>query len=61
MTNSGDLRAAIKQSADASQLHAIALNAGMVPLAKDAQRWIDAGLTSAEEVSRVLTFEDLGH
>ncbi len=61
MANSGDLRAAIKQSADASQLHAIALNAGMIPLAKDAQRWIDAGLTSAEEVSRVLTFEDLGH
>ena len=61
MTNSGDLRAAIKQSADASQLHAIALNAGMIPLAKDAQRWIDADLTSAEEVSRVLTFEDLGH
>lgn len=61
MTNSGDLRSAIKQSADASQLHTIALNAGMIPLAKDAQRWIDAGLTSAEEVSRVLTFEDLGH
>jgi len=61
MTNSHDLRSAIKQSADASQLHTIALNAGMIPLAKDAQRWIDAGLTSAEEVSRVLTFEDLGH
>lgn len=61
MTNSGELRAAIKQSADANQLHAIALKAGMIPLIKDAQRWVDAGLTSAEEVSRVLTFEDSGH
>jgi general secretion pathway protein E len=61
MTNSGELRSAIKQSADAIQLHAIALKAGMVPLAKDAQRWIDAGITSAEEVSRVLTFEEPGH
>jgi general secretion pathway protein E len=60
MTNSGELRAAIKQSADANQLHAIALKIGMIPLAKDAQRWIDAGLTSAEEVARVLTFEDFG-
>ena len=61
MINSGELRSAIKQSADAIQLHAIALKAGMVPLAKDAQRWIDAGITSAEEVSRVLTFEESGH
>lgn len=58
MVNRDRIRSAIKESADASQLRTLALESGMVSLLHDAQRWIDAGVTSAEDVSRVLYFED---
>lgn len=59
MVNRDRIRSAIKESADANQLRALALESGMVSLLQDAQRWIDAGVTSAEEVSRVLSLEDI--
>jgi general secretion pathway protein E len=57
MVNRGDLRTAIKHAADANELRALARSAGMVSLLDDAQRWIRAGITSPEEITRVLAFE----
>lgn len=49
-----ELRAAVVQGAPRVELRAIAARAGMVTLARDATNKVDAGLTTAAEVSRVI-------
>jgi general secretion pathway protein E len=47
------LRALIHRNAAESELRAAALAAGMVAMREDGQRWVQQGITSADEVVRV--------
>jgi len=47
------LRALIHRGASDGEIRAAAEAAGMMSLREDATRWIEAGLTSQEEVLRV--------
>ncbi len=47
------LRALIHRGAGENELRAAAAAAGMVSMRDDGRRWVDAGITSADEVARV--------
>lgn len=49
-----ELTAAVLRHADAAELQQLVESAGMIPLHKQAQRFVEAGTTSAVEVRRVL-------
>ena len=48
-----EIRALIHRSAPESELRAAASKAGMITMREDGRRWIDAGITSVDEVARV--------
>lgn len=51
------LQEAIRRGDDATQIRTIAAGSGLIELRQDANRWLAAGQTSAEEVARVIAFE----
>lgn len=49
-----EIQSAIKQGEDAPEIRRLALQAGLVEMAQDANRWLAAGQTSEQEVARVV-------
>jgi general secretion pathway protein E len=48
-----EIRALVHRGASEAEIRASAVRAGMVPMREDGQRWVDAGITSLDEVVRV--------
>jgi general secretion pathway protein E len=48
-----EIRALVHRSASEAEIRAAAVRNGMVSMREDGQRWVDAGLTSLDEVVRV--------
>jgi general secretion pathway protein E len=59
MTTNSELKELIHQSASEAQIRQKALEAGMRPLTKDSDRWLNAQLTTPEEVRRVTGMDHL--
>jgi general secretion pathway protein E len=59
MTTTPELKELIHQNASEAQIREMAIDSGMRSLSKDSERWLNAKLTTLQEVKRVTGLDHL--